>query len=206
MIDMSFIGKEGLIIQYEDIISMIGVNVIKYFISRKSNEKACRMSFEDILLSYINRDSEDPAIWLKNEFDIDFDISKYTQSISTFQPNWLYSYKVFKAAHDNGLKNLMVFSDLYSPVIEKYIETYQLPIMYVTGDICNVLKENINCTYLTSSTKNIKKCLEVEVPFVLTICDDYMYTADILSEKIDEKLRQKNVFVNFTSIISAGGI
>ena len=34
MVDFSFIGKEGVIAQYEDIISMIGYNVARYFKSK----------------------------------------------------------------------------------------------------------------------------------------------------------------------------
>ena len=67
MVDISFVGKEGIIIQYEDIISMVGFNVIRYLRSKKANEKAMGMSVEDILLSYINREKESPEFWLKEE-------------------------------------------------------------------------------------------------------------------------------------------
>jgi hypothetical protein len=56
MVDFSFVGKEGIIIQYEDIISMVGFNVIRYLRAKNANEKAMGMSLEDILLSYINRE------------------------------------------------------------------------------------------------------------------------------------------------------
>ncbi len=104
MVDFSFVGKEGIIIQYEDIVSMIGFNVIRYLRIKKANEKAMGMSLEDILLSYINRENEYPEIWLKNEFDVDFRVKDYLNSINAFQPNWLYSYKLFDAAYKNGAK------------------------------------------------------------------------------------------------------
>ena len=70
MVDFSFVGKEGIIIQYEDIVSMIGFNVIRYLRAKNANEEAMRMSVEDILLSYINREKEDPEIWLKDNFGL----------------------------------------------------------------------------------------------------------------------------------------
>ena len=87
MIDFSFIGKEGLIIQYEDIISLMGFNVACYLREQKAFEKINKMSTADILLSYINRSTEDISSWLKKEFDIDFDIKNYIDSFAMLRPN-----------------------------------------------------------------------------------------------------------------------
>lgn len=204
MVDLSFIGKEGIIVQYEDIVSLLGFNIVKYLRSKHVNDIACRMSIDDILQSYFDRETEDVSIWLKKEYDIDININDYLTSEHTFKPNMLYSYRIFLSAYKNGIKNLIIHSNTYSPVIEKYIETYQLPIKYTCGDIIPVLKANKNSTFLTSSPSNIRKCLDINTPIALTIVDDFMYVADIIRDKIDEKLREKNVYVCYTSIISAG--
>ena len=204
MVDFSFIGKDGLIIQYEDIISLTGFNIIKYFRANKVNDKACKMSIQDILLSYINRPDYDVQKWLKNEFDIDCNVDDYMESINTLQPNMMYSYKIFDSAYKNGIKNLMIHSEKKSHVIERFIETYQIPIKYTYGDIIPVLKDNKNSTYITSLPSNIYKCLDIQTPIALTIVDDFMYVADIIINKIDERLRKRNVYVCYTSILSAG--
>ena len=204
MVDFSFIGKDGLIIQYEDIISLTGFNIIKYFRANKVNDKACKMSIQDILLSYINRPDYDVQKWLKNEFDIDCNIDDYMESINTLQPNMIYSYKVFDSAYKNGIKNLIIHSEKKSHVIERFIETYQIPIKYTYGDIIPVLKDNKNSTYITSLPSNIYKCLDIQTPISLTIVDDFMYVADIIINKVDERLRERNVYVCYTSILSAG--
>lgn len=204
MVDFSFIGKEGLIIQYEDIISMIGFNIIKYFRANKANKKAMGMSIQDILLSYINRVDEDPAVWLQKEFGISLNIKDFLDSINTFQPNWLYSYKIIDAAYKNGLSKLIVHSQIESPVIKKFLSTFTAPIEYSHGDIVPILEQNKNVTYITSLPSNIKRCLEVKTPFALTIVDDFMYTADVVINKLEDKLRANNIYVCFTSIISGG--
>ena len=205
MVDFSFIGKEGLIVQYEDVVSMIGFNVITYLRSKNVCNKASKMSEEDILLSYLNREKEDISAWLKREFDVDFDINEYLESIHALRPNMQYSYKVFDTAYKNGIKNLIVHSNQYSPIIEKFVtQSYQLPVKYTYGDIVPVLNSNKNATFLTSNPNNIKACLNVKVPMALTIVDDFMYVADILLDKVDEQLRERNVFVCFTGVISAG--
>ena len=128
MVDFSFVGKEGIIIQYEDIISMVGFNVIRYLRAKNANEKAMGMSLEDILLSYINREKESPEIWLKNEFGIDFKVEDYLNSINAFQPNWLYSYKLFDAAYKNGTKKLIVYSIYDIPIIKNILISYPAPV------------------------------------------------------------------------------
>lgn len=204
MIDFSFIGKDGLIIQYEDIISLTGFNVARYLRSKKINDEIGRMPIQDILLSYINREDEDISKWIMNLFGISFDINDYLESINTFQPNLLYSYKVFDSAYKNGIKNLIIHSNIHSNVIEKFITTFQVPIKYTYGDIIPVLKSNINSTYITASPINIRKCLDVHTPIALTIVDDFMYTAPILIDKVEEQLRAQNVYVCFTGVLSAG--
>lgn len=206
-IDLSFIGKEGLLIQYEDVVSLIGFNIIKYLRSKNMNSKMSKMSIEDILLNYLNRDSEDIGEWLSKEFDINnFNIDDFKESINTFAPNLLYSFKIFDTAYRNGIKKLMIYSNFYSSVIEKYLQFYELPIEYVYGNIEDVLNKNMNCTYITSSVNNIRKCSNVKTPFALTIVDDFMYVAPILTDGTVDKLRANNIFVQFTGIISGGFI
>lgn len=206
MVDFSFIGKDGLIIQYEDIISMTGYNVANYFKSKKY-EKLNRMSNEDILLRYLNRTIENIDVWLKEEFNIDFNISDCLDSNIVFHPNLSYAYRVFHTAYKNGIKNLIIHSNDKSDVIKNIVSrTFGVPIKYTYGDIVPVLKNNVNSTYLTSSSSNIMKCMNINTPIALTIVDDYMYIADIILKKIDDMLRAKNIYVCYTSILSAGFI
>lgn len=206
MIDLSFVGKEGVIIQYEDIISMIGFNVIRYLRSKNANDIAVRMSLEDILLSYINRQNEDPGIWLKETFGIDFKVKDYLDSINAFQPNWLYSYKLFDAAYKNGIKKLMIYSEHEIPIIRKVKSSYDIPIEYVHGDIKPIIEQNVNCTLITASEKTIKRCLETDVPITITIVEDFLSLAPIVVDGIGDKLKETNKYVCYTSIISGGFI
>lgn len=205
MVDFSFIGREGLIIQWDDVIAMIGYNVARYLKSKGyKNDKLCEMSNEDILLSYINRPNEDPAIWLKENFDIEFDLNRYKDSIVTWQPNWAYPYRIIKAANDNKLQNLCIYYEKDIPIIRRYVETFDAPVEYLSGDISKILSEKVNYTFITASPTNIRKCLDLEVPLAITIVDDFMPIADIVIEDVATKLREKNKFVNFTGIVSAG--
>ena len=205
MVDFSFIGREGLIIQWDDVIAMIGYNVARYLKSKGyKNNKLCEMSNEDILLSYINRPNEDPAIWLKENFDIEFDLNRYKDSIVTWQPNWAYPYRIIKAANDNKLQNLCIYYEKDIPIIRRYVETFDAPVEYLSGDISKILSEKVNYTFITASPTNIRKCLDLEVPLAITIVDDFMPIADIVIEDVATKLREKNKFVNFTGIVSAG--
>lgn len=205
MFDLSFIGKEGVIAQWDDIIAMIGFNVARYLKSKGyKNNKLSKMSNEDILLSYINRPNEDPAIWLKEEFDIDFRVEDYKDSMITWQPNWVYFYKVFKASYDNGVKNLYVYTDKHIPIVEQYITTFDVPIKYLHGDIIKILDEHPNYTFMTASSENLKKCLEVKAPLAIVIFDDFMHLADVVVDGIGDKLREHDKFVNFTGLVSAG--
>ena len=204
MVDLSFIGKEGIIIQYEDIISMVGFNVIRYLRSKNANEKAMGMSLEDILLSYINRENEEPEIWLKNMFGLDFKVEDYLDSINAFQPNWLYSYKLFDAAYKNGAKKLMIYSIYDIPIIKKILTSYTVPIEFVSGDIIPVLENNMNITLITSSTKTLKRCMETGVPAAITIVDDFLHLAPAVIDGIGDKLKENNKYIAYTSIISGG--
>lgn len=204
MIDLSFIGKEGIIIDYEDIISLTGFNVLMYFKNRGVSDKVNKMSKEDILSNYINRTDEDISIYLKKEFDISFDINSYLESFALFRPNLLYSYKIFDAAKNQGIKKLMIHSEKYSPAIKQSLQSYQQPIEYTYGDILPVLNTHKNITYMTASPDRIHKCLNVKCPIALTIVDDFMYTADIIVDNFADELRKKNVFVSFTGVLSAG--
>ena len=204
MIDFSFVGTEGIIIQYEDIISMIGFNVIRYLRAKNTNEKAMGMSLEDILLSYINREKEEPEIWLKDQFGLDFKVEDYLDSINAFQPNWLYSYKLFDAAYKNGTKKLMIYSVYNIPIIKKILTSYPAPIEFVSGDIKSVIEKNTNATLMTASTKTLNRCLETEAPAAITIVDDFLHLAPAVIDKIGDKLKEKNKYVCYTSITSGG--
>ena len=68
MVDFSSFGKEGLIIQYEDTISMIGFNIVNYMRDKKATDKIARMTVNEILVSYLNRETEDVETWLKEEY------------------------------------------------------------------------------------------------------------------------------------------
>ena len=206
MIDVSSIGKSGLIIQYEDIISMIGFNVARYFQSKGISDKLDSTSLQDVLLSYINREDEDYSIWLKKEFNIDINPNEFLSSFLTMQPNLLYSYKVFEKSHEEKIDNLFIYSNEYSIIAEQSIDSYGFKgIKYIHGNIDEFLKQHPNFTYLTSCTENIKKCLNLSVPMVLTICDDYLYTSSLFSDKIVDKLKSMpNIILRFTGVISAG--
>jgi len=206
MFDLRDIGKSGIIIQYEDIISMIGFNVAKAFRKQGVSDKLDSMSVQDVLLSYINREDEDYSKWLKKEFDILINPDDMLTSFLTMQPNLLYSYKVFTASHDENINTLYIYSNNYSPIVEQATGSYGFPgIQYVHGNIIEFLNEHPNFTYLTSSVDNIKSCENLKAPVCLVICDDYLYISEIFNSKVDEKLKAlPNIFLRFTSIISAG--
>ena len=204
MVDFSFVGKEGIIVQYEDIISMVGFNVIRYLRAKNANEKAMGMSLEDILLSYINREKESPEFWLKEEFGVDFKVEDYLDSFAAFQPNWYYSYKLFDAAYKNGTKKLIVYSIYDIPIIKNILISYPAPVEFATGDIKSVLEKNINATLMTASTETLNRCLETDVPAAITIVDDFLHLAPAVIGNIGDKLKEKNKYVCYTSIRSGG--
>lgn len=208
MLDLSEIGKAGMIIQYEDIISMIGFNVARYLHSKGVSKKLDSMSIKDVLLSYINREEFDYSVWLKKEFDIDINPNDYTDSFLTMQPNLLYSYKVFGSAHKEKIDSLYIYSDNYYSIAEQAVDSYGFKgVKYIHNNLGEFLNEHPNYTFLTSSIDNIKLCSELTVPMVLLICDDYLYTSEIFSSKLDKKLKEKpNIILRFTGVISAGVI
>jgi hypothetical protein len=209
MLSFDGIGKAGLIIQYEDLISMIGYNVAKHFRSNNLCEKLVNMSIQDVLTSYLDRDDERYELWLKKEFDIDVNPDDMLSSFLSMQPNLLYSYKVFPACHKERQDNLFIYSDKYSKIAEECIDTFGFKgVNYVYGDIDKFIKEHPNSTFLTASTKSINVVKNTNSPICLVVCDDYKYTIDyMVKNNLDKELSDKgNVFLRYTSIISAGVI
>lgn len=205
LLDLSVIGKDGYIIQYEDIVSAIGFNIARYYKKYQKNEKLMKMSDEDIFISYINRETYSIEDWLK-QYDIDITMDEVLQSKTYLYPNFCYTFRVVPVAKDSGVNKFIVHSNEYSPVIEAFCKRMYdgIDVEYRFDDIVNVLKENPNCTYITSSISNIEKCEDCNVPFVLVVVDDYMYLKNLIANKFEEKLKKKNILVYFTGIISAG--
>lgn len=204
MIDLSFVGKNGLIIQYEDIVSLWGYNVI---LQLKKNMLVQGVSDEDILLDYFNREIQNPSKYIKEKYHISFPINQMYQSQKTLRPNALYAFKVLDAAYRNGIKNLMIYSSIQSEIIESCVfhQLPDVPIKYVYGDIVPILNSLPNATFLTSDVDVIQHIHDSDVaPFALTIVDDFMYTAPIVQGSFVDELRKKGIFVGFTGIISAG--
>ena len=206
MIDLSFIGKDGLIIQYEDVISVIGFNIIRYMIeSKQCTEAMSKMSLEDILLSYLNRETYDIDKWIHDTFDINFHYLDAKDSVRMVVPNFIYAYKILQEAKKQNISSLYIYSNEYYKGIERMLSSFEIPgLQYLHGGITPFLQEKPNITYITSDPNNIKACLEVETPFVLTIVDDFIYIKDIVADKIDEKLRKQGKFVFYTGILSGG--
>ena len=200
MIDFSNIGQDAFIIQYEDLISLIGLNCVRYILTKQNKP------YDDQLtLDYLNRESYDMEAFIKNETSIDFPYEKMMQSEIACQPNLAYAFKMFSAAHQNGIKRLYVHSNEYSPIIERIVNRLEIKVNYVHGDILPVIHNLPNCTYTTSNPDNIRKCINTDVPFALTIVDDFQYQFPIVAdEAFINRLRDKNVYVQFTGVISAG--
>lgn len=209
MFSLGEIGEAGMIIQYEDLISMTGYNVAKQFKSNNLSEKLAGMSIQDVLASYLDREDEDYSIWLRKEFNIDINPDEMLSSFLSMQPNLLYSYKVFQASHKERKDNLYIYSDKYSKIAEECVQSYGFKgVQYIYGDIYKFIKEHPNSTFLTASTKSIDIIKNVDTPICLVICDDYRYTIDHLAKhKLDKELSDKeNIFLRYTSVISAGVI
>ena len=202
MIDFNNVGNAGLMIQYEDIISLSGYNVLKRFRGRNINTRLDQMTDKDLLLMYMNRDGYDVSKWIHDEFHLD--VNSNMNSEAMWEPNMLYAYKMFDTAYKNGIKTLMVYSDQYNPAIKTHLKSFRIPIEYYHGDLVPVLREHPNITFTTSSPFSVDACLQSNVPFVLTIVDDFMYVADMIQRKVDDRLRAKNILTFYTSIISAG--
>lgn len=207
MIDLREIGNAGLVLQYEDIISMIGFNVAKQFKSNHLSEKLDNMTIQEVLSSYLDREDEDYTVWFKKEFGFDVDKNELNSSFLSMQPNLLYAYKVFPAAHIERRDNLFIYSDIYSPIAEESLRTYGCKeVKYIYSDLEKFIKEHPNMTFLTSSIKSINRVKDLNVPLCLVICDDYRYTIDyLMTNKLDKEISQKeNIFLRYTSVVSAG--
>lgn len=204
MVDLSVIGKDGFIIQYEEIITLTGCNVLHGL--RNKIDTLRGMSDEDILRGYFNRQIEDPSEYLKKEYNIDFPIDKMYASYKTMTPNMLYAYMIFDKAHENGIRNLAVYSLYRSEAIEKHIKrTFpDFKVDYVHGDIKEVMENRQNWTLVTSNTKVVRDCANVGQAFALMIIDDFTYTAPLFDETFLDSLRKKGIFVGFTGALSAG--
>lgn len=205
MLDCRFIGKAGIIIQYEDIISTPGFNIVKYLKdSGVDNKKINSMSTVELLSSYLERDEYDINKWLKT-FDIEIDMDKYyTTSKMTMKPNLVYSYKLFNSAKIESIHDMYVYSNTYSPIIENNISVFQnSEIKYIYGNIADVMKDKFNYTFITSFVDNVDKCIDMNIPMTIVLCDDYNYAyADYIS---NDKIKNNNhVFMAFTSVVNAG--
>jgi len=206
MVDLRFLGKEGLIIEYTDIVSLVGYNIIKYLKSNNiNNDVVQRMSDEDILSAYVNRETFDISKWIKTTFDIDCNIDDYNDSILAFKPNNVYAYKMFTQASKEKMHNLYIYSEKYSKIIEGYTEAFNIPeLKYVYGDIIPILNKQPNSTLTTSNPETLKRCVDVTAPTLITIVDDFMYVSEIIKSKIHDKMRGTNKIVMFTSISDNG--
>lgn len=206
MVDFRILGREGLMIEYTDIVSLVGYNIIKYLKSKRiNNDKIMGMSEQDILLSYVNRLDFDISGWIKETFDFECDVKDYLESEVAYAPNNVYAYKILSASYKEKMKNLFIYSDTYSPVIEENIKTFNIPdLKYVHGDLLPILNEHPNSTFTTSNPNSIKRCVDVKAPILLTIVDDFMYLANIVESDTLEKLKERNKIVMFTSIRSNG--
>lgn len=204
MIDFNFIGSEGIIIQFEDIVSLTGYNIANFLKAKGFTEKLKQTSNEDLLKSYFDREEYDIIKWL-SKYDITGITDKdFDKSLSAWQPNLLYSYKLFQAAFDNGIKNLGIYSETENKVIKQFIEYYRVPIEYYYSDLKASLRTNT--TFYTSNPTNIELCKSFNVPIALVIVDDFMYVKDVVHPKYIQSLNDKNIFVNFTSILGGGFI
>lgn len=202
MIDFRILGREALIIEYTDIVSLVGYNIINYLKDNHiNNDMIQRMSKEDILLSYVNRLDFDISSWIKDTFDLECNIQDYIDSDIAFKPNNAYAFKMFPAASKENIKNLYIYSETFSPSINKYIKAFNTPdLKYVYGDIIPILNQHPNSTYTTSNPNNIRKCIDVSAPMLLTVVDDFVYVADIVKTNISDKLRGSNKILMYTSI------
>lgn len=201
MLDFSNIGCDAFVIQYEDLISLMGLNAVSYILSKRNNQSVS----DDMILAYINRDIYDIPTFVKKHTSVDFNMENMYKSQIVCKPNLAYAFKMMQAAYQNGIKKLYVHSNEYSPIIEKFIQQLEIPTNYVHGDIIPVLHSLPNCTYTTSNPDNIKKCVDVDVPFALTIVDDFQYVGPIVvDESFIKTLTDKNIFIQYTGVISAG--
>ena len=206
MVDLRVLGREGLIIEYTDIVSLVGYNIIKYLKSNNiNNDKIQGMSDNDILLSYVNRMNFDISKWIKDTFNMECNISDYLESDIAFKPNNVYAFKMFSYASKENIKNLYIYSDKHSSIIEKNVKMFNVPeLKYVYGDILPILNEHPNSTLTTTNPNTIRRCYDVKAPSLITLVDDFMYVSEIIDSHLIDRLRGTNKIVMFTSISSNG--
>ena len=200
MEDWSFVGRDALIIQYEDLISLIGYNVARFVLQDQEHDDV------DLLNQYLNRENVDIHDYVKSLSDLEISTHDMYNSHIAMKPNLAYAFKMFEMSKKHGISELYIFSNEYSEVIDQFLKS--IPdnyIKYVHGDIVPVLRAHVNCTYTTSDVNNIRKCVDVGVPFALTIVDDFQYMSQIVNDtQLLHDLETRHVYVQYTSVISGG--
>ena len=210
MLDLSFIGKEGIICSYEEIVAMVGYNVADQY--RKN--KIIDVSDQQLISDYINRKEYNFSEYLQKQGipkeDADY-ISQeevFYESAYALKPTNKFIYKIFDAAKIQSIPYLAIYSRQYSSHIEKYIKgSFPFKVEYVYGDIDPIIKEHVNSTIVTSDLNIINKCGTIEEPIVLTVCDDFLYLSQMFQDGTEGKIQKKdNVFLGYISCITAGFI
>lgn len=210
MVDLSFIGKEGIICSYEEIVAMVGYNVADQY--RKN--KIIDVSDQQLISDYINRKEYNFSEYLQKQGipkeDADF-ISQeevFYESAYALKPTNKFIYKIFDVAKIQSVPYLAIYSRQYSSHIEKYIKgSFPFKVEYVYGDIDPIIKEHVNSTIVTSDLNIINKCATIEEPIVLTVCDDFLYLSQMFQDGTEGKIQKKdNVFLGYISCITAGFI
>ena len=210
MVDLSFIGKEGIICSYEEIVAMVGYNVADQY--RKN--KIIDVSDQQLISDYINRKEYNFSEYLQKQGipkeDADF-ISQeevFYESAYALKPTNKFIYKIFDAAKIQSIPYLAIYSRQYSSHIEKYIKgSFPFKVEYVYGDIDPIIKEHVNSTIVTSDLNIINKCATIEEPIVLTVCDDFLYLSQMFQDGTEGKIQKRdNVFLGYISCITAGFI
>ena len=210
MLDLSFIGKEGIICSYEEVVAMVGYNVADQY--RKN--KIIDISDQQLISDYINRKEYNFSEYLQKQGipkeDADY-ISQeevFYESAYALKPTNKFIYKIFDAAKIQSVPYLAIYSRRYSSHIEKYIKgSFPFKVEYVYGDIDPIIKEHVNATIVTSDLNIINKCATIEEPIVLTVCDDFLYLSQMFQDGTEGKIQKKdNVFLGYISCIKAGFI
>lgn len=210
MLDLSFIGKEGIICSYEEIVAMVGYNVADQY--RKN--KIIDVSDQQLISDYVNRKEYNFSEYLQKQGipkeDADY-ISQeevFYESAYALKPTNKFIYKIFDAAKIQSIPYLAIYSRQYSSHIEKYIKgSFPFKVEYVYGDIDPIIKEHVNSTIVTSDLNIINKCATIEEPIVLTVCDDFLYLSQMFQDGTEGKIQKKdNVFLGYISCMKAGFI
>lgn len=210
MLDLSFIGKEGIICSYEEIVAMVGYNVADQY----HKNKIIDVSDQQLISDYVNRKEYNFSEYLQKQGipkeDVDY-ISQeevFYESAYALKPTNKFIYKIFDAAKIQSVPYLAIYSRQYSSHIEKYIKgSFPFKVEYVYGDIDPIIKEHVNSTIVTSDLNIINKCTTIEEPIVLTVCDDFLYLSQMFQDGTEGKIQKKdNVFLGYISCITAGFI